>query len=61
MWNAHSVNNKRAEVEFLLHDRDLEVRCISESWLAKGIAFELYGYLTYRRDRPGGGGLGDFG
>ena len=62
VWNAHSVNNKRAEVEFLLHDRKLDVLCISESWLAKGVAFELYVYLTYRRGRAGGrGGGGDFG
>ena len=58
MWNARSVNNKRAEVEFLLHERDLDVLCISELWLAKDVVFELYGYLTYRRDRQGGGGGG---
>ena len=58
MWNARSVNNKRAEVEFLLHEQDLDVLCISESWLAEDVAFELYGYLTYRRDHPGGGGGG---
>ena len=44
VWNAHSVNNKRADIEFLLRDRGLDVLCISESWLAEGVVFELYGY-----------------
>ena len=56
VWNAHSGNNKRAEVEFLLHNKELDVLCIFESWLAEDVAFEFYGYSTYRSDRPGGGG-----
>ena len=62
--NAHSINNKRAGMDFLLHDRDIDVLCISESWLAEDVAFEFYVYLTYRRDRlvgGGGGGVGDLG
>ena len=55
VWNAHSVNNKRAEVKFLLHDRELDVLCIYETWLAEDDVFESYGYLTYRCDHPGGG------
>ena len=58
VWNAHSVNNKRADIEFLLHDRELDVLCITETWLGEDVAFEFFGYLTYRCDRPGGGGGG---
>ena len=54
VWNAHSVNNKRADIEYLLHDRELDILCITETWLEEGVAFEFYGYLTYRFDRPGG-------
>ena len=58
VWNAHSVNNKRADIEYLLHDRELDILCITETWLYEDIAFEFFGYLTYRCDRPGGGGGG---
>ena len=57
-WNAHSVDNKRADIEYLLHDRELDVLCITETWLDEDVAFEFNGYLTYRCDRPGGGGGG---
>ena len=30
-WNAHSVNNKRADIEYLLHDRELDILCITET------------------------------
>ena len=42
VWNAHSVNNKRADVEFLLHDRELDIFYITESWLVEDVAFEFF-------------------
>ena len=48
VWNAHSVNNKRADIEYLLHDRELDILCITETWLDVDVAFEFFGYLTYR-------------
>ena len=58
IWNAHSVRTKRAEVESILSEWELDVFCITETWLAPGDVFEFYGYQTYRRDHVGGRGGG---
>ena len=58
VWNAHSVINKGADIEYLLHDRELDILRITETWLDEDVAFEFFGYLTYRCDCSGGGGGG---
>ena len=61
VWNAHSVRSRRAEVESILSERELDILCITETWLAPGDVFEFFGYLTYRCDRVGGWGRGSLG
>ena len=59
-WNAHSVLNKRQDIEAMLSLHDLDMLCVTEIWLASEHVFELFGYLTFRCDRclgRGGGAL----
>ena len=58
VWNAHSVRSRGDEVESILSEWDLDVFCITETWLDPADVFEFYGYLTYRCDRVGGRGGG---
>ena len=58
--NAHSVLNKRQEIEAMLSLYDLDMLCVTETWLAPDFVFEFFGYLTFRCDRRlgrGGGSL----
>ena len=56
VWNAHSVRSRRVEIESILSKWDLDVFCITETWLDPDDVFEFYGYLTYRCDQVGGRG-----
>ena len=59
-WNAHSVLNKRQEIEAMLSLHDLDMLCVTETWLTPDFVFEFFGYLTFRCDRRlgrGGGAL----
>ena len=58
VWNAHSARSRRAEIESILSEWELDVFCITETWLDPDDVFEFYGYLTYRCDRVGGRGGG---
>lgn len=59
-WNAHSVLNKKGQVESLLHLHNLDILAISETWLPPRCpVWQIAGFFKYRRDRPGqrvGGG-----
>ena len=57
-WNAHSVSNKRQEIEAMLSLNDLDLLCVTETWLDPESVFEFYGYLTFRCDRRIGRGGG---
>ena len=46
VWNTHNVINKRADVEFLLHDQELDILCISESWLTEDDVFEFHVFYS---------------
>ena len=35
-WNAHSVHNKRPEIESLLRTQGMDVLGVIESWLSPG-------------------------
>lgn len=51
-WNAHSVIQKKSEIESMLHIYDLDLLLISETWLKSHITvWQTAGYLTYRCDR----------
>lgn len=60
-WSAHSVLNKRAEIEALLSVNQLDFLSITETWLSSKIAmWQIPGYVTFRCDREthaGGGTL----
>ena len=59
-WNAHSVLNKRQEIEAMLSLYDLDMLCVTETWLTPDFLFEFFDYLTFRCDRRlgrGGGSL----
>ena len=57
-WNAHSVCNKRPEIESLLHLHDLDILGVTESLLRPGDVWELPGFMSYRADRLEGQGGG---
>ena len=57
-WNAHSVFNKRQEIEAMLSLHDLDMLCVTETWLTPDYVFEFFGYLTFRCDRRLGRGDG---
>ena len=57
-WNAHSMLNKRQEIEAMLSLHDLEILCITETWLVPDLVFEVFGYLTFRLFRRSGRGSG---
>ena len=57
VWNAHSARSRRTEIESILSEWDLDVFCISNTWLASDDVFEFYRYLTYRCDQVGGRGI----
>ncbi|RWS21517.1 rna-directed dna polymerase from mobile element jockey-like protein, partial [Leptotrombidium deliense] len=61
-YNVQSLLNKIDEVANLLHDYDIDVLCITESWLKDDILdaeVSITGYTHYRCDRLrcGGGGV----
>ena len=58
IWNAHSVYNKRPELEALLHAQRLNVLCVAESWLRPADVWEIPGFASYRSDRLDGQGGG---
>ena len=55
-WNAHSVLNKRQEIEAMLSLGDLDMLCITETWLDPDSVFEFFDYLAFRCDRRLGRG-----
>ena len=57
-WNAHSICNKRPEIESLIYTHDLDILGVTESWLRPGDAWELPGFMSYRFDRTEGQGGG---
>ena len=57
-WNAHSVFNKRPEIETLLYIQRLNVLCVAESWLRPEDVWEVPGFTSYRSDRLDGQGGG---
>lgn len=57
-WNAHSVINKKTDIEAMISSIQLQVFCITETWLGPAIPFNIYGYNIYRKDRERGRGGG---
>ena len=55
-WNAHSVYNRRSEVESLLHTHELEILGVTESWLRPGDVWELPKILALPGRQNGGPG-----
>lgn len=41
-------------MDAMLHENDLHILCIFETWLAKRIVWEINAYLTYKPDRSNG-------
>ena len=57
-WNVHSVNQRKAEINKLIQNIDILV-CV-ETWLKPDLRFNISGYNSFRKDRPGvdrGGGI----
>ena len=54
----HSVLNKRQEIETMLSLHDLDMLCVTETWLTPDYVFEFFGYSTFRCDRRLGRGGG---
>ena len=52
-WNAESVNNKRLELQHILHEKQVDICCIQETHLKKGMPFRVRGYRCeqFRHDR----------
>ena len=42
-WNDHSVFNKRQDIEAMLSLHDLDMLCITETWLTSEHVFEFFG------------------
>ena len=55
-WNAHSVLDKKQEIEAMLSLHDLDMLCVTETWLTPDFVFEFFVYLTFRCDRRLGRG-----
>ena len=58
IWKAHSVYNKRPEIEELLHTQRLDVLCVTESSLTPEDIWEVPRFMSYRADRFHGQGGG---
>jgi hypothetical protein len=54
LWNANGILRHRNELEFVLHDRRIDVALISETHLSPNINFYMRGYQVYRCDHPDG-------
>lgn len=57
-WNANSMVHKKPQIEAFLHERNIDIFLVSETFLRPGHRFNVANYVTYRRDRqngPGGG------
>lgn len=54
-WNARSIVNKRIKLETIIFQENLDILCITESWLNLNIrVWEVKNYYTYRFDRLDG-------
>lgn len=57
-WNASGVTNKKEELITYLHDENIDVMMLGETWLRENVVFKIANYKTYRTDRrhqQGGG------
>lgn len=57
--NAQSLNNKIDEFRFVFEKSDIDIVCVSETWLSTAMPdsfFCLSGYRVFREDRSGNGG-----
>ena len=50
-WNAHSIQNKQIEFFNYLSDYQIDIACISETWLNSQCSFNHPDYCIYRMDR----------
>lgn len=57
-WNAHSISNKKLELEQLIHYIQPHIICITETWLRPNQPFNVHGYYVHRKDRLIGRGGG---
>lgn len=57
-WNAQSISNntKAFELEIILHENDIHIACIQETYLKPDIKLYLENYRIYRNDRQTHGG-----
>lgn len=51
IWNAQGIKNKKIELVKFLHDHDIDVMLISETFLKHNINFFVKGYHFHRKDR----------
>jgi hypothetical protein len=54
-WNAHSVFNKKSEIDNFLKDHEPDFFCISETNILPNVNFEFNNYVIFRVDRKSGG------
>jgi exonuclease III len=52
-WNAEGLYNKKAELEHILHERNIQICCIQETHLQEPKSFKVRGYQCFRCDRKG--------
>lgn len=59
-WNARSVKPKLIQLENFLHQRNVDIACISETWLRSKDKFRVNNFVCHRHDRENdakGGGV----
>ena len=55
-WNARSITSNKGDLELFMHDNNIHVALISETWLKKDKFFSISGYNILRSDRNDGFG-----
>lgn len=58
LWNANGVLQHLNELEYVLHEKRVDIALISETHLTSRSKFYLKGYSIYRSDRPDNRGYG---
>lgn len=50
-WNANGISNKKIELEELIHDNNIDIFLLQETFLKPSHSFSIANYKIYRNDR----------
>ena len=59
VWNTRSIVNKPSLLQFLVSSKNLDIACITETWLSSSVSdceIASHGYNIFHQDRNSCGG-----